>query len=153
MRTRPLPFFQMTYKEHIHALAQEHEIDLYWFDDCDPDDVAGWARPAFAEVRIFGPSDDEWTYLLALHEIGHVAARWRPSTLEKEWAAWEWAFEHAAFPISPETIARTWATLSGRTTRTRSTRTGSTTTTTSSRPGPRRRLRRARNANHGEADL
>ena len=64
----------------------------------------GRGRTRTLHIRI-PPIRGQVTYLVALHEIGHLVGPGRSGTrLEKEAAAWRWAIEHSI--VAPTDAAR-----------------------------------------------
>ena len=90
----------MSYDEHIAQLLQANDIREYRVDsigkaEASPRNDWGWGSIRIPEVV------DGLTYLVALHEIGHVMTHNRRNgKLLREAAAWEWAIENAHIPVS-----------------------------------------------------
>lgn len=116
-------------QRHIAELCKRYEIKhkrielqdptKAWFRvDArrDPDGrwVVDWSSDKIIESA---PISDHLTYAMALHEIGHCAAKAAcvsfgmykvvaESTIDAEVAAWEWAIQNAREPIDMDVPAR-----------------------------------------------
>ena len=94
----------MSYDGHIAQLLQANDIREYRVDKVGMASATP-RNPSygnFGTVRI-PKVEDGLTYLVALHEIGHVMTHNnRNGKLLREAAAWEWAIENAHIPISQD---------------------------------------------------
>lgn len=90
----------MTYNEHIERLLKGHKI----FETRVDDHMKAKASPRKAghtwDSVAIPKVEDGLTYLVALHEIGHVLTHNnRNGKLLREAAAWKWAIENAHIPV------------------------------------------------------
>ena len=90
----------MTHEEHITRLLAQHDIDEYRVDSIEF---------AHATISDFGRAvhipkvTDSVTYLVALHEIGHIMTHRRNAgKLVRESRAWEWAIDNIECEVSEE---------------------------------------------------
>lgn len=81
-------------RRHVRQLLARHRISARLTYSCYEQ-----AIPELREVR-FQPIRGPWTYLIALHEIGHVVCKHKEgSTMHTEAAAWQWAVSHSKVPV------------------------------------------------------
>lgn len=100
---------------HIFKLATEADVSLHVCDRCDPRNSL--ACPILRLVHMAPPDDDE-SYAIALHELGHFCHPDGNQTgifrsedpavmLAEEQAAWAWARQNAMrWTPAMETVAR-----------------------------------------------
>jgi hypothetical protein len=89
---------------HIDELCSEHAILRETGGRTGRAFQRGRGRGRTLHIRI-APVKGQVTYLVALHEIGHLVGKGRSGTrLDKEAAAWHWAIEHSI--IVPTDAAR-----------------------------------------------
>jgi hypothetical protein len=88
--------FMNTYENHIHDLAKSHEVEVIY---------RGNGRACRSKRWItIPPIKGQVTYLLALHELGHIVGPNPRLRLEQEVEAWRWALDHAECDPTPATI-------------------------------------------------
>ena len=95
----------MTFAEHVSSLATQHNVFVIVETSLPPDGGA-----AFGPLRtiIIAPVIDETTYMVAMHELGHLIAPGglggtasnnlalsMCALMDQEDAAWTWARAHA----------------------------------------------------------
>lgn len=81
--------------EHIQWLCMKHGITIIHRKS-----YGGWARKRDRTISI-KPVKTERTYIVALHEIGHIVGRHRSGRrLEQEGAAWDFVLEQSIVPLS-----------------------------------------------------
>lgn len=78
----------MTREEEIIHLCAEHGIEIRWSNGSRG---RAWRRDRRV---VLPPVRGEMSYLLALHEIGHIIGENPRLKLDQEVAAWEWALAH-----------------------------------------------------------
>jgi hypothetical protein len=89
---------------HVGDLCTAHDIDRGNGRRSGRAIRRGRGRTSTLHIRI-PPIRGQVTYLVALHEIGHLVGPGRSGTrLEKEAAAWRWAVEHSL--VAPTDAAR-----------------------------------------------
>lgn len=94
--------FPLTNDEHVESLATAYGIQVRR-------DEADWhAGPNERFVVVPMDLADDNHYLVALHELGHVVTDSGADALEREWAAWAWAFNHARCELTTELLHRSW---------------------------------------------
>lgn len=97
-------------REHVLELADALRANILVDDEllclrmaCEGDDPHGmvWKQRPFDGAPLMtvvmlthDPGATTLTYLVALHELGHLA-RWRGRLLDTEAAAWEWAIQQS----------------------------------------------------------
>jgi len=80
---------------HIDLLCTWHGIDIV-----ERKSRGGWARKRTRTISI-KPVKTERTYIIALHEIGHIVGRNRSGRrLEQEAAAWDFVLEQSIVSLS-----------------------------------------------------
>jgi hypothetical protein len=86
--------------QHIQRLCHQHDIEII-----ERRSRGGWARKRGRAISI-KPVKTERTYIIALHEIGHIIGPNRSGRrLEQEAAAWDFVVEHAIVPLSDGSYA------------------------------------------------
>ncbi len=91
----------------VEKLAKRHRVRLWWHTQDGPE-----AHPGTRQVWL-DPVVSPYTYLAALHELGHVVDQdsrrlgAKGLTMSCEAAAWEWAFLHADPVVLPTFGKRT----------------------------------------------
>jgi hypothetical protein len=77
---------------HIASLLKEHSVkETIFFENVPKSGLYGFAAPTLREVQL-APVRGRPSYLVALHEIGHVLGPWQSrGTLYMEAGAWKWA--------------------------------------------------------------
>ena len=84
---------------HLATMADDLDVELRVVEG--PGQVKGQARPH--AVAVWGWRNDEDSYWVALHELGHVAhghPQERKAREEEEAEAWEWAMERSLIPVT-----------------------------------------------------
>lgn len=85
---------------HVQALCARHGIAVI-----ERRSRGGWASKRGRTISI-KPVKTERTYIIALHEIGHIVGRNRSGRrLEQEAAAWDFVREESIVPLSPASYA------------------------------------------------
>lgn len=85
-------------REHALSIAAEHGIEIEYTRNYDR--ARSWRR----DRRIRIPEiKGQVSYLIALHEIAHIAGPNPPTRLSKEIAAWQWALDVSMIEPSPAT--------------------------------------------------
>ncbi|HEX8919092.1 MAG TPA: hypothetical protein VF898_11360 [Chloroflexota bacterium] len=80
---------------HIEQLCREHSIQMVEYNG-----RRSFALPARRAIYI-RPIKTQRTYIIALHEIGHIVGRGRSGRrLEGEAAAWEYVLQTTMAPLS-----------------------------------------------------
>ena len=79
-------------RAHVFELCKRHEICVNW---CRRLSQSHALR--MAEEIIIAPIRSTWSYVVALHEIGHVLGRHQDSSrvMVRERWAWRWARQNA----------------------------------------------------------
>jgi hypothetical protein len=86
--------------QHIQRLCAQHGIEII-----ERRSRGGWARKRGRTISI-KPVKTERTYIIALHEIGHIIGRNRSGRrLEQEAAAWDFVLEQSIVPLSDAACA------------------------------------------------
>jgi hypothetical protein len=81
---------------HVERLCREQNIRII-----ERKRGGGWAAKRERTICV-RPAKTQRTYIIALHEIGHIIGRNRSGRrLEQEAAAWEFVIEHSAVPLAP----------------------------------------------------
>src|SRR5947209_4728617 len=83
---------------HVASLCTEHDISML--------ERKSYGGVAFKRQRIISvkPVKTQRTYIVALHEIGHIIGRNRSGTrLEQEAAAWDFVLTQSIVPLSTGT--------------------------------------------------
>jgi len=102
---------RIAYEQHIEELARTHRVTVLRLGEemgtegCCADCWA-WEVVLPASIRT------KWAYFLALHEFGHLLdpdARRGYFPLEREWSAWQWAFENAWCDVTGAIMWRVWS--------------------------------------------
>lgn len=88
---------------NILHLAHEHDVEVWTCQNCT-DDVYGEAIESERIIRVNRPINDEASYLVALHELGHHAGThsWGSLKLDQEASAWLWAIDQSIIRLRPE---------------------------------------------------
>jgi hypothetical protein len=85
---------------HVERLCGEHGIQFV-----ERKARGGWARKRDRTISV-RPVKTERTYIIALHEIGHLIGPHRGGRrLEQEAAAWDFVIERSIVPLSPASYA------------------------------------------------
>jgi len=85
---------------HIDRLCLQHDIDIV-----ERKARGAWARKRGRTISV-RPVKTERTYIVALHEIGHIIGRNRSGRrLEQEAAAWDFVLEQSIVPLSDASYA------------------------------------------------
>ena len=93
--------------EHVRTLARDLDAKVWVCTTCPAVDPQGRVTDS-RDVFLVLPPDEPTTYLLALHELGHLASveGWgKVVRLQEEADAWRWALEQSL--IDPP--AEAWA--------------------------------------------
>ena len=86
--------------DHIQRLCRQHDVHI-----SERKAGGGWARKRARTISI-RPVKTERTYIIALHEIGHIIGNNRSGRrLEQEAAAWDFVLEQATLPLSHASYA------------------------------------------------
>jgi len=86
--------------QHIQRLCDQHGVDIV-----ERKSRGAWARKRGRTISI-RPVKTERTYIIALHEIGHIVGRNRSARrLEQEAAAWDFVLEQSIVPLSDASYA------------------------------------------------
>ena len=86
---------------HVADLCAEHGITIV-----ERASYGGWASKKSRTICI-KPVKTQRTYIVALHEIGHIVGSGRSGTrLEQEAAAWRFVLDRSAVALAPATYAR-----------------------------------------------
>lgn len=105
------------YRKHAHALARAFRVILREEHGRNPSDAGAGIHAFLGKFAVCAPIIDETTYIVALHELGHLIdpmghlleqkskrfqqhhvycdARDVRLTIDEEVAAWSWAKRHA----------------------------------------------------------
>lgn len=87
--------------EHVAQLCRDHAIHIYARQS-----YGGWASKKRRAICV-KPVKTQRTYIVALHEIGHILGAGRSGTrLEQEAAAWAFVCDASVVPLSPATYGR-----------------------------------------------
>jgi hypothetical protein len=87
--------------QHVESLCAQHDIQIV--------ERRSYGGVAFKRQRIISirPVKTQRTYIVALHEIGHIVGRNRSGTrLEQEAAAWDFVISHSIVPLSAGTYGQ-----------------------------------------------
>src|SRR5947209_5267937 len=86
---------------HVEDLGAEHGITVR-----ERASYGGWASKKSRTICI-KPVKTQRSYVVALHEIGHIVGRGRSGTrLEQEAAAWRFVLDRSVVALAPATYAR-----------------------------------------------
>lgn len=91
---------------HVEQLADAHGVGVVWQAAVSRGGRATRVRHRQAKRRrawiTVRPVKTQWTYLIALHELGHLVGRGRSAPrLEAEANAWKWALANTAEEPTP----------------------------------------------------
>src|SRR5262245_55175083 len=83
------------YRLHVERLAERYDIEIVVGDNIS-------ARASRRKRRIkIKPIRGQVTYLVALHEMGHVVGPNPSLRLSQEVEAWKWALDHSVVEPTP----------------------------------------------------
>lgn len=100
------------YEKHIRRLCKENGIHIEWTNKMVGEWPLAASLPNRKAVQFHKPTND-FLYMVALHEIGHVMThRSSDRQLEREARAWEWAVDNISLDIGPEAWQKSFCALS-----------------------------------------
>lgn len=92
---------------HIRELAEDLEAAVWVCLSCRGDYGEAHSGDDIRVVALTEVPDEPLMYLIALHELGHMAdPRMDALTLDREAFAWRWAVEHSIVPVGRREWAR-----------------------------------------------